>query len=712
MDPAAFRVTKAGQPVPLEPKAFEVLLFLLENPGRLIEKRELLDRVWPDTVVTESAMTRVIADLRRALGDAAHEARYIETVPTKGYRFIAEVRRGVAPSDNASPEGSPSASRPARRFAFAWITVALLTLALVMFIVLRAPRSRPAAERTPGPGHLTQVTDSLGLDTHPSFSPDGTQMAYASDREGTFEIYVRQLAPEGREIRITSNGRDNVEPSWSPDGSRIAYASRRLSGVWVTPALGGEPRRLTTFGARPAWSPDGATIVFQSDPVVDLSPEAPGAGTRSSLWVVAAAGGEPVPLTHPGEPPGHQGSPVFSPDGNAVVFMAWPRIWSVSRKDGSVRRILPRKEDEGVGTPRHFYFDPAFSPKGDFLYFADTDLSFQSASVWRSHAPATSGGSWGPPERVTPDGSVSVRHVAVSRTGKVAYAALASTSNLWMLPLDRTTSLPNGTTVPLTHFASGRAMQPRFSPDGRTIAFILRRASSSQDVWVASAGGDDARPVTLGHGVANYPAWLPGGHRIAFTTRRDGKRGIWAVTLEGRTENLLLPLADSTSWPTLSPDGKMFAYWTVAPDRELATWVAPLDGGPARRVTSSDVSAAYPRWSPDGRTLAIEVHRPPDWVLATVPATGGPLSLLVEEKGLSWPYDFSPDGQRISFTGQRDGIWNIYWVARKDRTVRRLTDNSQGRTFLRYPAWSPQGDRIVYERSETTGNVWLLDPAR
>ena len=604
---------------------------------------------------------------------------------------------------------SPDGGRPV-----SWALVAIGSVLAVSALLLlpRLFRPRPTPAMAPNPERLTQVTDSLGLDAFPSFSPDGAQIAYCSDRDGSFEIYVRQLAPEGREIRITSNGPDNVEPSWSPDGSRIAYASRRFSGVWVTPALGGEPRRLTTFGARPAWSPDGVTIVFQSDPVVDLSPEAPGAGTRSSLWVVAAAGGEPMPLTHPGEPPGHHGSPVFSPDGNEVVFMAWPRIWSVSRKDASVRRILPRKEDEGAGTPRRLYFDPAFSPKGDFLYFADTDLTFRSASVWRSRAPTTSGGSWGPPERVTPDGTAWVRHIAVSRTGRIAYAAISTTSNLWALSLDPKTSLPGGAASLLTRVAGGRASQPRFSPDGQTIAFILRRANTVQDVWVASAGGGDARPVTLGHGVTNYPAWLPDGHRIAFTTTRDGKRGIWAVTLEGRTESLLLPLANGTSWPALSPDGKQFAYWTAAPDRELATWVAPLDGGPARRVTSSDVSAAYARWSPDGRTLAVEVHRPPDWVLATVPATGGPLSLLVEEKGLSWPYDFSPDGERISFAGQRDGIWNIYWVARKDRTVRRLTDNSQGRTFLRYPAWSPTGDRIVYERSETTGNIWLLEPAR
>ena len=120
MDPAAFRVTKGGSPVALEPKALEVLLFLLENPGRLVGKKELLDRVWPDSVVTESAMTRVIADLRRALGDAAHEARYIETVPTKGYRFISEVRRAEA----------PPAPPPPRRRLLAWLAGGALALAL------------------------------------------------------------------------------------------------------------------------------------------------------------------------------------------------------------------------------------------------------------------------------------------------------------------------------------------------------------------------------------------------------------------------------------------------------------------------------------------------------------------------------------------------------------------------------------------------------
>jgi TolB-like protein/Flp pilus assembly protein TadD len=91
VDLEMFEVRKADIRARLEPKAFEALVFLIENRGRLVEKKELLDAVWKDSFVTENAMTRVIAQLRKALGDDSKEAKYIETVPTRGYRFIAEV---------------------------------------------------------------------------------------------------------------------------------------------------------------------------------------------------------------------------------------------------------------------------------------------------------------------------------------------------------------------------------------------------------------------------------------------------------------------------------------------------------------------------------------------------------------------------------------------------------------------------------------------
>ena len=100
VDLDTFEVFKADNAVRLEPKAFEVLIFLIQNQGRLVEKRELLDAVWREAFVTENAMTRVIAQLRKALGDGSKQARYIETVPTRGYRFIAKVERKQRPGLN------------------------------------------------------------------------------------------------------------------------------------------------------------------------------------------------------------------------------------------------------------------------------------------------------------------------------------------------------------------------------------------------------------------------------------------------------------------------------------------------------------------------------------------------------------------------------------------------------------------------------------
>src|SRR6187401_525494 len=108
VDVARFQVTRAGTALELEPKALEVLIFLLERRDRLVLKEEILDGVWRDTFVTPNALTRVIAQLRKTLGDDAQEARVIETVPRKGYRFLPD----VVVADNGN-----RAIQPLRRIA-------------------------------------------------------------------------------------------------------------------------------------------------------------------------------------------------------------------------------------------------------------------------------------------------------------------------------------------------------------------------------------------------------------------------------------------------------------------------------------------------------------------------------------------------------------------------------------------------------------------
>jgi DNA-binding winged helix-turn-helix (wHTH) protein len=91
LDLRAFRlVGDGGRHVVLEPKALDVLAYLAQRPGELVSKQDLIDAVWQGTAVGDNALTRVIAQLRRALKDDAREARYIQTVHARGYRFVAQ----------------------------------------------------------------------------------------------------------------------------------------------------------------------------------------------------------------------------------------------------------------------------------------------------------------------------------------------------------------------------------------------------------------------------------------------------------------------------------------------------------------------------------------------------------------------------------------------------------------------------------------------
>ena len=116
VDDREFRLSVGAVPVPLEPKSLRLLLYLVENRNRLVRKQELLDKVWPEAMVTENALTRSVGQLRKALNDDSHEPKFIETVPTAGYRFIAEVLRRPHPDhvvtepvpDDAFTGGEPA----------------------------------------------------------------------------------------------------------------------------------------------------------------------------------------------------------------------------------------------------------------------------------------------------------------------------------------------------------------------------------------------------------------------------------------------------------------------------------------------------------------------------------------------------------------------------------------------------------------------------
>src|SRR5947207_8163679 len=110
LDPVSYRFFCEGTPVPLAPKGLDLLLMLVARPGKLVSKDEIMRTLWPDVAVTDNALTQVVSDVRQALGDYSSAPLFIQTVPRRGYRFIAAVE--TAPSPEVSP--APNAAQGSR----------------------------------------------------------------------------------------------------------------------------------------------------------------------------------------------------------------------------------------------------------------------------------------------------------------------------------------------------------------------------------------------------------------------------------------------------------------------------------------------------------------------------------------------------------------------------------------------------------------------
>ena len=271
---------------------------LIERPGHVFTKQEIFERLWPNTAVTDHALTRVVAQLRRVLGDEARDGRYIETVPTRGYRWLPKVE-AVARVTGTPVTCTGTLRHPGTRHPAHW-AIRLVTVAICFGSARHHrvdatrhapneadPSSRPAVATSRGRCSSRPMPASI---LHPAFSPQGDAVAFASDRSGTFELYVRALAGTATEVALTSDGQHNVQPAWSPDGSLIAFHSHGRGGMWVMPARGGVPRQLAVEGSQPAWSADGARIAFQSDEPSDVTPSAFGAQSGATIKVVDVDG--------------------------------------------------------------------------------------------------------------------------------------------------------------------------------------------------------------------------------------------------------------------------------------------------------------------------------------------------------------------------------------------------------------------------------------
>ncbi len=726
----AGRVRRAGLAVPLEPKAYDLLILLVSRRGELVTRQQVLDEVWAGVYVTDNAVARVVAQLRRGLGDTARGARYIETVPTRGYRFIgpAEARYDATPdlaSGNgngdasslapsalpavtpgpaadgrtaATADGTPVTPPPAHPF---WAAALAALALLALFLAWRSQHTGHPPAAVSVAASRVQVTSAASLDAFPAWSPDGRSLAYASDRHGRFEIFVLDLAAGGARIALTSDRQHNVQPAWSPNGAQVAYHSSGRGGIWVIGRQGGAPVQLTRFGSRPVWSPDGSRIAFQGAPYTEPSTAAFESFGPSSLWVVDSAGGKPRLATRGWRPEGSHVRPTWFPDGRRLFFASQrvdtTAFWTVDLDSGALTAVL-----EAGGRA----VDVTLTPDGRAAYYVRLHDHFD---MWK--LPLTeAGGAAGAPQLVLPPSELDVRHLAVSPDGdRLAYVGMATVGGLRSLPLRRD-GMPAGPSARVAEGAVRSARRPSFSPDARLVALERQAAGAPPGLWLLDLARGVERPLTAALANARDPSWSRDGQRVYFESGYGDDVTLRAVRIGDGQVELVTRLAERPHpllRPRVSPDGTRLAY-TRSTEGQLEVWVRTLADGTDLQVARLGDGVAFPVWSPDGRALAVDVWREGHAQAFVVELGSGTLTQISRDVAQAWVRSWSPDGTRVAFAGAREGRWNVWSAGRDGSGLRQMTDYGDEHHYVRNPEWSPTGDRLVYEFASFSGNVWTV----
>ena len=594
LDSVSRILTRSGEPVPLPPKTFDLLVLLAGSGGRLLTRSELMNALWPDAAVEEGSLTFQISALRKALGEDA----WIENVPKHGYRFHAPVQRQPAQVE------APVAQKPGLtlRTAKTWAVAAILVAAAALYWVYRS--SRPV-ESSGGIYQPVRITSYAGFEEWPDVSPDGSQVAFAWDGPAgdNYNIYVKLTGP-GEPLRLTDSPGRDVSPAWSPDGRWIAFVrfapaagTVRILGpvhadVYVKPALGGVERRvyegwakfpLTEYPRKLlTWTPDGKSIIVAAGPRPDRA--------WRGLWLVPTSGGEANQLTMVPEGVG-EGSPSFSPDGQCLAFIRTQGtradVYGL-RMQGDMPRGPARRltlESRGTGCL-------AWTPNGRSILYssgAHTGLRGLRRIVMTAGCGSPSR------EESLPFGE-QVTTFGLSKTGRLVYAQQMRAASLWKWDTA-------GDMNPVQIFKSTQDDHtPAYSPDGQRIAFASTR-SGTEEIWLSNADGSRPIQLTFMNGPTTAtPRFSPDGQKILFNSRKEGKSNLYTIELSSGTLKRITSHPEEEIQPTWSRDGA-FIYF-ASDSSESTYWQIqrmPANGGPWVQVTQN--GGLFAQESLDGKTL-------------------------------------------------------------------------------------------------------------
>ena len=627
---------RGGQAIPLAPKTFDLLVFLVQSHGRAVPKQELTTALWPDTFVEEANLSFQISTLRKALGESG--PRWIETLPKHGYRFVATVRE-VQAAVEAPVDRSQRNRRATLAIALVLVLLGVTGVGLYRFL----DRSPTATTDSGVESAVVPVTRFPGRETQPAFSPDGRHIAFAWDggEENNADIWVKLIGTD-EPLRLTRDPAPDHSPVWSPDGLHIAFTREgETGGIYQVAALGGGERKLAEiiptggyyrgayyqFGRNTlSYSPDGKYLAVA---------ETTAAGEPFSIFLLEVETGKKQRLTSPPAAAVGDDSPAFSPDGNTVAFarfMAGGKdIYVVPVKGGEPTQLTA----ESTVRPGSTTDGLAWTSDGREIVFASNRTG--SFLLWRVPV------SGGTPTRIDVDAQ-NVSTPAISRDrNRLAWIQTSFDRNIWRLEVPGSAGQHSAPTRLIASTASDS--NPQYSPDGERIVFSSGR-SGTTEIWVSDRDGRNPMRLTnMGGPVTGTPRWSPDGRQIAFDSMEGSNRDIYVVSANGGQHRRLTTEPAEDTCPSWSRDGR-WIYFGSGRSGSLQIWKAPSTDGPAVQVTKQGGFEGFE--SPDGKYFYYAKGRdvPGIW---RIPVEGGVETPVVDHHGAGFWRSWAVTAEGIYF---------------------------------------------------------------
>jgi serine/threonine protein kinase len=591
----------------------------------------------------------------------------------------------------------PLPTEPDRRSKRNRTLIAVMSLALLVSLVfilrpVLVPGSSDSAKANDNPlagARFSKITDFEGLEFDAAISPDGRFVAFVSDRDGPFEVYICQVGATGFRKLATDENVFGLEDALAPvrsvgfngDGSEIWLGGGPGRRVRSIPLLGGPARNfLGEDAVTVAWSPDRTRIVYHyrtaGDPMFIADDNE--AGIRQ---LVAPSAGV------------HQHYPVWSTDGQWIYFSRGRpsthemSLWRIGAEGQGLEQLTRNHLDVRYPTPID----------ANTVLYSARDADGAGPWLWAFDIPSGT-------SRRASVGLDQYTSLSASTDGRRLVASVHdSRSQLWSIPITDGTAT-EADAKPFADLGTNRALSPRF---GGSSLFFLSSRGSGDGLWRYEGG----RVTEIWRGseaaLLEPAAIAPRGDRVALVLRQDDGWRLHTMRADGTGLRLLTDAVDARGSAAWSPDGEWLVTGGFVGGVE-GLYKIPVKGGPPERIAEGE--ALNPVWSPAGDLI---VYTGPQ-VHVVSPLVGvrpdGALVELPTMEVFRWGerMRFLPDGTGMVYM-QGNGPGQDFWLLDLGSLEsRRLTRLDGANTMLTFDI-TPDGKEIVFDRLSEKSDIVLIE---